>query len=196
MKNNQFIQAIKRVRNQMTRPRTFEGHNKVFCLGWLKTGTTSFGDAMRRLGFKHCGWDEEAYAWYKAGRLEKLIQFAEHFESFDDLPWNQADLLSSLDKAYPSSKYILLERDPESWYSSYLQHTRERGYSPAPERESSIREFLEHQTFIKEYFRASAPHQLLVMNVIDGQGYETLCPFLGVPVLNEPFPHSNPTKHS
>jgi predicted SAM-dependent methyltransferase len=35
------------------------------------------------------------------------------------------------------------------------------------------------------------PDDLLIFNICGGEGYETLCPFLGLPILGEPFPHEN-----
>ena len=43
---------------------------------------------------------------------------------------------------------------------------------------------------IKEYFK-DRPGDLLVMNICEGEGWEKLCPFLGVPIPNEPFPNVN-----
>jgi hypothetical protein len=41
-----------------------------------------------------------------------------------------------------------------------------------------------------DYFQGR-PDKLLILNVCDGEGYDKLCPFLGLDVLNEPFPHKN-----
>ena len=35
--------------------------------------------------------------------------------------------------------------------------------------------------------------RLLVIDIVGGDGWEQLCPFLGVPIPEEPFPHSNKT---
>jgi hypothetical protein len=177
------------------KPRKFEGFNKVFCLGWLKTGSTSLGDAMRRLGFKHCGWDVDIWReWRQNGNIRETIQFAKNFESFDDLPWNHTGLLEHLDKAFPESKFILLERDGESWFRSMQIHRIERHEAPMVDKEFEIKKFAGHNDFVKQYFCGEKQSQLLVMNVIEGDGYERLCPHLGLPVLDEPFPHSNRAK--
>ena len=97
---------------RLTPPSKHGDYNKVFCLGWIKTGTTSFGNAMRRLGFKHCGWNQDAWReWYAKGEIDKIIKYARYFESFDDLPWSQIDILERLDREFPGSKFVLLERD-------------------------------------------------------------------------------------
>ena len=170
-------------------------HNKIFCIGWLKTGTTSFGKAMQNLGFKHCGWDK--YVWrelYKKGKLEKLIQYAQEFESFDDLPWNKIEILKTLDDAFPGSGFVLLEREPESWFKSFERHKRNQGYSGEISKLEKIQKLESRSLAINKYFSGVKNKQLLTMNITAGEGYEVLCPFLGVPVLNETFPHANETR--
>jgi hypothetical protein len=43
---------------------------------------------------------------------------------------------------------------------------------------------------VHRYF-ADRPRDLVVMHIIDGQGWEVLCPFLGVAVPGVPFPRRN-----
>ena len=39
---------------------------------------------------------------------------------------------------------------------------------------------------------AGRPDDLLVLDVVGGEGWERLCPFLGLAPPDEPFPHFNP----
>jgi hypothetical protein len=158
-----LARKIRRMSVRITRPRNFKNHNKVFCVGWRKTGTTSFSTAMKRLGFKHCSWDRDVWReWYKKGKIAKVLRYAKHFESFDDLPWNKIEILELLD--------------------------------PTTDKESCIKKYEKHNEHIRQYFSGEKRKQLLIMNVIKGEGYEKLCPFLELPVLNEPFPASNKSK--
>ena len=50
------------------------------------------------------------------------------------------------------------------------------------------RKFLEYNERVRADIR---PDRLLVMNVTAGDGWEVLCPFLGVPIPSVPFPHEN-----
>lgn len=45
-----------------------------------------------------------------------------------------------------------------------------------------------HLHAVREYFR-NRPGDLLVMRIAEGEGWERLCPFLGVPTPEVPFPH-------
>jgi hypothetical protein len=150
---------------------------------------------MKRLGFKHCSWDRDVWReWYKKGKIAKVLRYAKHFESFDDLPWNKIEILELLDKEFPGSKFVLLERDSESWFESFQKHQIKKGRIPTTDKESCIKKYEEHNEHIRQYFSGEKRKQLLIMNVIKGEGYEKLCPFLELPVLNEPFPASNKSK--
>jgi len=196
LRRSSLARKANRILLRTSRPRTFKDYNKVFCVGWLRTGTSSFGRSMRRLGFKHCGWDPDVFHdWYEKGKIEKVIRYARHFESFDDLPWNHIDIFEKLDAAYPNSKYVLLERDSDEWFTSFNKHRIGVGMkSVLDEREEYIREYERRNRFIKDYFDGARSDRLLVMNVIGGDGYEKLCPFLDLPIPNDPFPHRNKSK--
>ncbi len=190
-----LVRKIRRLSLRITKPRSFKNYNKVFCVGWQKTGTTSFGDGMRRLGFKHCSWDRDVWReWYEKGNIAKVFRYAKHFESFDDLPWNKIEILEQLDKEFPGSKFVLLERDSESWFKSFQKQLIKKGHIPSTDKASCIKKYEEHNEYVRQYFSGEKQKQLLIMNVINGDGYEKLCPFLELPVLNEPFPHSNKSK--
>ena len=48
----------------------------------------------------------------------------------------------------------------------------------------------EHNADVRAYF-AQRPDDLLVIDVTAGDGWDRLCPFLGVDVPDAPFPHRN-----
>jgi Sulfotransferase domain len=56
------------------------------------------------------------------------------------------------------------------------------------------REFLYKRKFLEYYERVRTDipaNRLLVMNIIGGEGWEVLCPFLGVPIPSQPFPYEH-----
>jgi hypothetical protein len=56
------------------------------------------------------------------------------------------------------------------------------------------REFLYKRKFLEYNERVVAdiaPDRLLLMNIVAGDGWDKLCPFLGVPIPAEPFPYEN-----
>tara|TARA_R100000005_G_scaffold94406_1_gene72267 strand:- start:100 stop:684 length:585 start_codon:yes stop_codon:yes gene_type:complete len=183
---------------------------KVFEIGVAKTGTTSLGRAYEILGFKHKAEDPDLYLEFIENYdYEVLYEVIDKYDAFQDGPWHNKDVdYKILDKKYPNSKFIILERDDESWIRS-----NEKFYSPkyhkdwenweysfliddrwVTQRESVIEEKLTYKNSkyleIKEYFK-DRQNDLLVMNICDGQGWEVLCPFLGKEIPNVPFPKLN-----
>jgi hypothetical protein len=58
-------------------------------------------------------------------------------------------------------------------------------------------EFLYRKRFREHNQRVIAEvpsYRLLVVDITAGEGWEKLCPFLGVPIPDRPFPHANPSR--
>ena len=145
---------------------------------------------MRRLGFKHYGYDQDVWRhWYKKGKIEKVLKYARYFESFDDLPWNKVEFLETLDHSYPNSKFVLLIRDSDRWFESFYSFAIREGARPPDT--SAIAKFESRNKQILDYFSGSNRQQLLTMNLENGDGYQQLCPFLEVHLIHEKFPHAN-----
>jgi hypothetical protein len=189
--------------------------NKIFEIGVMKTGTTSLGDALSILGYKTRGWDSETIENYKeSGReCEVLYEVINQYDAFHDGPWHDYDF-TKLDERFPNSKFILLERDDDSWIRSLEMHTNkkyqtakdiyqrddtpsnavdfwDRGWAnPEKFKLERIAWKSEKYNCIKSYFR-SRPDDLLVMNI--SAGWNPLCSFLRKKVPVQKFPISNIT---
>jgi Sulfotransferase domain len=46
-----------------------------------------------------------------------------------------------------------------------------------------------HHRNVMEHFK-NRPEDLLILKICEGESWETLCPFLGQPILNQPFPYT------
>ena len=112
-----------------------------------------------------------------------------------------------LDYKFPGSKFILTVRDLDSWlismeYICEKYPVRSLGddipimrrmliYEAVVfDREKFITAFERHHHDIKRYFCGRA-EDLLEMNIIAGEGWDKLCPFLGAPLPMVPFPNLN-----
>jgi len=193
---------------------------KVFEIGLMKTGSSSLGKAYEILGYKHKGWTPDAVTEFNESYdYEVLFKIIDEYDAFEDNPWNGNDFpydiskgcdYKILDEKYPNSKFILLERDDESWIKSMeywcspklsirdfgnLLDIDERWVT---DREKIIKEKLEWKRLkfngIKEYFR-NRPNDLLVMNICNGEGWKVLCPFLDKSIPDVQFPKKNITKN-
>lgn len=159
--------------------------NKVFCIGLNKTGTTSLHIAFQKLGLRsfHGGTYDSRIEAFSDGRYYKQFQ--------------------ELDKLAPGSKFILNTRDLREWIISRIKHCERGHYTPDFENDNlcdpdRIREWVQQRWDlhhdILEYFK-DRPDDLLIFNVCAGEGYQKLCPFLGLARIAEKFPSENKRSH-
>lgn len=175
----------------------------IFGIGLSKTGTTSLFAALDLLGlrsatYRHLralGLEE----WF-AGDFER--DYLAGYEAATDLPL--ATFFPQLDRRYPGSKFVLTTRALESWLESAAKHfstppasefgrlVRLATYGVTGYDEARFRYVHEtHARNVGWYFR-DRPDALLSLDVVAGEGWEKLCPFLGQPIPNAPFPHVQP----
>ncbi|OYT28020.1 hypothetical protein B6U98_05755 [Thermoplasmatales archaeon ex4572_165] len=163
-----------------------KSNNKVFCVGFWKTGTTSIYKAFNILG-------------YRAGRLihegkepkKGWIHYIKkcNYDAFTDDP--MSFIYKDLDKTFPDSKFILTERNTQSFVKSYINYFKGTEFEKtADEIDEVIEKYESYYKEVKDYFKDRAD-QLLVIDVIGGEGWEKLCPFLNKPTPKKPFPHKN-----
>ena len=58
------------------------------------------------------------------------------------------------------------------------------------DRDKFVAAYHRHHENVRRYFK-NRPADLLEMNIVDGEGWGKLCPFLELPIPAEPFPHAN-----
>jgi hypothetical protein len=184
-------------------------HNKVFGLGLSRTGTSSLTVALHRLGIqnKHYPHDPRTYEQLRNGDYR-----------LDILGWNQGltdvpipAYFAQLDQAWPESKFILTVRDDkEAWLRSVEKlWTASREWWDPTQQYTQIDEFFRatvygsiwfnrerfsyvydtHVRNVSHHFR-DRPDDLLVLDICAGEGWEKLCPFLGIDAPDAPFPHN------
>jgi len=165
---------------------------KVFCLGFTKTGKTSLDQALRKLGYtvKH----------YPSP--DRVMDEAKRYDALSDI--TVIPYMEKLDKRYPDALFILTVRDVDDWLKIMPVHMKKHGRltSTAKRMRTEIlgttgynkklfrNKWRAHIARVKKYFEGR-PNKLLVMNICAGQGYEVLCPALGVPIIEGPFPHGH-----
>lgn len=176
---------------------------KVFCLGFHKTGTTSLGVALGILGYRVSGAFGVNDPNIAEHAVEQALERATDFDAFQDNPW--PILYRELDAAFPGSKFILLLRDPDAWIQSQVKHFGSRetpmrrwiygdAYGcPSGNESIYLQRYKAHNQAVREYF-AQRPNDLLELNLAQGQGWEPLCTFLKEPIPSVVFPHANNAK--
>ena len=167
-----------------------EAAKYVWGIGLSRTGTTSLAQALGILGYKTIHYPlyfEELKGFRAATDITILL-------------W-----LEALDKKYPGSKFVWTEREINSWLKSCEKHLAE---SQPTARMLEIRQqcygctdfdeklylqaYHQHLAQVEEYFH-DRPQDFLKIDLIAGQGWELLCPFLGKPIPKKLFPHLHNT---
>jgi hypothetical protein len=182
----------------MTTHRKKPDKPRVLCIGWHKTGTSTLGAALLRLGYSVLGCRLDTYYSLTVGDTEAALRTADPFDALQDVPW--AALYEALDARYPGSKFILTVRDDDSWLRSASRHF---GATPIPlhgwlygepslegNEELYLARYRRHNENTRCYF-ADRPNDLLVMDLAAGDGWPELCTFLDEPVPAAPFPREN-----
>ncbi|TWT78412.1 hypothetical protein Pla123a_12030 [Posidoniimonas polymericola] len=173
-------------------------HPKVFCIGFHKTGTSSLGVALGRLGYRVTGPNGVHDPRIAENVHAMCYDLVEQFDAFQDNPW--PIIYKDLDMRFPASKFILTIRRPEAWIRSQVKHFG-RDVTPmrqwiygvgCPEGNEPVytKRFQDHNDEVIEYFK-DRPHDLLVLDLAEGDGWEKLCPFLGARIPRKAFPHAN-----
>lgn len=184
---------------------------KVFGIGLSRTGTRSLTAALHVLGWDTVHYPTDAASLEAMARGDGDFPLLRHYDGLTDI--TTVPFVHELDARYPGSKFVLTTREPEGWLRSCENHWRGRSpfeppqdedhrvhmeirrflraavygcYAFAPERFVRVRDA--HTAAMRAYF-AERPGDYLEIDVTAGQGWETLAPFLGVPVPPHPFPH-------
>ncbi len=176
---------------------------KVFCIGFQKTGTTSLHAALTMLGYNTASVVGRGLSadQLRAQALSLCIATAEKVDAAQDMPWPL--FFRELDRALPGSKFVLTVRDPDAWFASVERHFGDRpdamqefvygAAAPAGQRDRYLSVYKDHEAAVRRYFDGR-PADLLVMDLEAGDGWDTLCAFLGAPTPRHPFPEKNRTR--
>lgn len=176
--------------------------SKIFAIGLPKTGTTSLYQALKLLNYRtlHNPLDFRILSYNKGiykypeeawGGWDAITNFGEHF-------------YPQLDINYPGSKFILTLRDKESWLKSSEKWFSIPPLYPPRDNKSRLETFgcitfqRERFSYIydlhvknaKNYF-CNRSHDFLLLPLETEDKWEKLCPFLGKPIPNQPYPYGH-----
>lgn len=175
---------------------------RVFCIGWHKTGTSTMGLALLKLGYTVLGARLDMDQSLLKGDLSPALEEAGKYDALQDVPW--AALYQELDQQYPGSKFILTVREEEAWLNSASKHFKDTYVSLHEwlygegvllgNEELYLQRYRQHNEAVKQYFMGRS--DFIEMNLAAGDGWGKLCKLLGEPIPRKAFPHSNKGKHS
>ena len=182
---------------------------KVVGVGLGRTGTNSLCEALNHLGIptKHFPGPLTRDHLLSGRKHLAVLKDYQGIANGTGVPFRR------IDREYPGSKFVITtRRDRNAWLESKRRYAAlELEHWPrydAERRESKrvIREqvygsfefdaavwlesYERHMQAVLDYF-ADRPSSLLVMDITAGDGWNVLCPFLGVPSPTIGFPHAN-----
>ncbi|EPR74705.1 Tetratricopeptide TPR_2 [Winogradskyella psychrotolerans RS-3] len=104
--------------------------NKIFCVSFQRTGTTSVGQFFKDFGYKVASYDQKRSSKWSAKRflgdfesIFKSKDFKNH-QVFEDNPWWEQDFYRVLYHRFPNAKFILFTRDADKWFDSMVSHSK------------------------------------------------------------------------
>lgn len=166
-------------------------NDKVFCIGFNKTGTTSIGRALELLGYRNSSFNKIVWEkYYLKNKVDKVLKFTAKFDSLDDLPWLKEDMIPILDKTFPNSKFIYLTREEGAWKKSLYTWSYNR-FGEHADIDNSLKEFRKHTEFVLDYFKERSKDEFIILDIKDPKGFKKLASFLGKTCSQDYFPHFN-----
>lgn len=118
----------------------WQGNQKVFCLSFQRTGTTSVRKFLAGLGHpvapntvsKRNDWPQKAYD----GDYDAIFRDPEFifYQAFQDHPWFFPETYKVVYHKFPNARFILFDRDPDAWFDSMVALAQKpQGNFSAPE---------------------------------------------------------------
>lgn len=165
----------------------------IFGIGLPKTGTSSLAKAVKILGHNalHDYKLVERTVHKNISDQKRMLRgLHDEYTAFFDYPIDIS--FNTLDIQYPGSKFILTERDFDSWIRSRQAHAHR--YNNSFDYDSDKAFYTRHYKFVPFYF-SDRPDDLLRFNIWEGDGWDKLCKFLNAPVpVDIDFPWENKTE--
>ena len=173
---------------------------KVFCIGLGKTGTSTFAQCARVLGYRHrTGPILHGLALHRLGDTAALLRYCERHDSFDDFPWPLA--YREMAQRFPDARFVLTRRrDATTWFRSLAAHDlrygpREAGklayghYEQRHHEAEMVALYERHLEEARAFFAGTG--RMVELCWEEGHGWPELCGFLGHSVPDTPLPRMN-----
>ena len=179
----------------------------VFNIGLSRAGSTSLTAALNLLNIPSLHY----HLTDNKTLLEKIIKrnkkknkrlfygLDKEYQGFSD--FHGEAHYQTLYNQYPNSKFIFTTRPCLDWLNSVLN--RKIYYDGLVfsniETEKKVYEVAIHRYFnigeeIRDFFK-DKPDRFLELKICEGEGWEKLCPFLGVDIPDCSFPYENKTSN-
>lgn len=183
---------------------------KIFGLGLSKTGTNSLNEALNLLGFKSIHYPVDLVTINQLVKNDLKLDILSDYDAITDI--TLIPFWEFYFKNCPDSKFILTTRDESSWINSIAYHWNVshefspigvnyeklnpltkillkdvyKGFDWSISRFSKIKKC--HENKMISFFK-NHEERFLLMDIVGGDGWDKLCPFLKMesPKIDFPF---------
>lgn len=176
--------------------------DKVFGIGFQKSGTTTLGAMLSALGYKVAGYhsfrdlaNRPNLTWNVLE--ERALEVMASHDAAKDTPWPL--LYPLLDRQFPGSKFIHVIREPDAWIASAVRDFADHPNAlhqliygtPFPKGHEQVWLdcYNKHNTETAAYFAGKKESYLQLR--LDELSYESICPFLDKPMMHAEPPRAN-----
>ena len=195
--------------------------NKIFVLGYNKSGTISLSEALEVLGYNvlHTGRSTDFISCLdKIGdnlHMQKgILSDMDMYDCYIDYPIYEPTVFSHIVDEYPDAKYISLTKNLDGYLDSVLRDKIKRirkgnfdNWNWLGVGDEEV--FRNYPIYQKEWVKGRTQFKhdsnirflnkknidYLDMNICDGgDDWEKLCKFLNKPIPDMEFPHENKSK--
>ncbi|MCA8991919.1 MAG: hypothetical protein KDA88_08065 [Planctomycetaceae bacterium] len=175
---------------------------KVVCLGFHKTGTTTFGRCMKILGLRHRSVHPNSFLHFLHGRIDVLLETMRHYDSFDG--WPLTLVYRDLYSRFSESLFVPTTRSTDAiWLESLTRHVDRlipgvtsyrpnvyRRSDPVRNPDNYLQRNSQHNREVRAFF-ADKSSQFIDVCWEREDGWPELCCPLSRPVPSIAFPHLN-----
>ena len=164
---------------------------KIFLIGRKRTGIQSIVKALQILNYN----STLILNQYNSDKTSAIIKKMAKYEVCALMKDYTLDDLREIEAAYPEAVFILTEREPDAWYSSWIRYystqannAAETSYKNKGHYVSKYYEEYNHK--VKAHFKG---REWRLLNFFYGKNasWQTLCSYLKKPIPAQAFPHEN-----
>ncbi len=176
---------------------------KLFCIGYSCTGLNTMSRCLDALGYSHLRYDIDFVLDLAAGRVAETVAATAPYDALLGLPWSL--IYRELAARYPDARFILTTcPSDDAWLERNAQDCALWAHFPenpaiaaassrlldqaGAQRDAPGAEYRWHNQAVRSFF-ANQPGRLLELCWDQGDGWDKLCGFLGVPAPDQPLPH-------
>lgn len=164
---------------------------KVFLIGRRRTGIASMQKAIQLVGYSK----KEVLTSPKSDDINDILDEMEGYTFCAFSRDYTMDDIRAIEARYPSARFVLTERDSDTWYASFVRYynTLEGDYPQTVHTNKGqyVSKFYEaFNTDVKAHF-FGRDWKILKFRMDGTNGWSEFCSYFKQPIPNQRFPHEN-----